>query len=177
MCEQPEKEEMIGRGEKKKKKKSGQWRRNIYHKSFFVGETNTTRVCDHLFKPRELALQFVLSVTKPTSNGPPHLCVYVMYILCPSLLFSAQFHSKQTHFSSSFFSSIAVSTFSKTLLPAVCIRPLSPVSIDRPVKGDSPPSSCIPHLFTRSAYSHRRYYVSIVITTGSSRFTKDFPIP
>ncbi len=103
MCEQPEKEEMIGRGEKKKKKKLGQWRRNIYHKSFFVGETNTTRVCDHLFKPRELALQFVLSVTKPTSNGPPHLCVYVMYILCPSLLFSAQFHSKQTHFSSSFF--------------------------------------------------------------------------
>jgi hypothetical protein len=35
MCEQPEKEEMIGRGEKKKKKKLGQWRRNIYHKSFF----------------------------------------------------------------------------------------------------------------------------------------------
>lgn len=30
------------------------------------------------------------------------------------------------------------------------------------------PSSCIPHLFTGSTYSHRRYYVSIVITTGSS---------
>jgi hypothetical protein len=50
MCEQPEKEEMIGRGEKKKK--LGQWRRNIYHKSFFLGaETNTSRNCDHLFIP------------------------------------------------------------------------------------------------------------------------------
>lgn len=72
MCEQPEKEEMIGRGEKKKKKKLGQWRRNIYHKSFFFRcwDKYESQLWSFIYTSvnTEQALQLVLYVTKPTTR-------------------------------------------------------------------------------------------------------------
>jgi hypothetical protein len=149
MCEQPEKEEMIGRGEKKKKKKLGQWRRNIYHKSFFLGaETNTSRNCDHLFIPPWTGIA-ARTVCNKTNNS----CVVAVVVMGPPLVRLRYIHSLL----SLFFRPVSHSTANRhTFLLLLLLRLLYQrfprrsfrlyvsvlsrlaVSIDRPVKKDSP---------------------------------------